>query len=56
MRENGYHDENYFFNKYGNMNVIKKHKNKLKNLEIENQNKNLLSQSSQQEVLSGIGK
>jgi len=56
MRENGYHDENYFFNKYGNMNVIKKYKNKLKNLEIENQNKNLLSQSSQQEVLSGIGK
>ena len=54
MRENGYHDTDYFLNKYGNMNVVKKYKNKLKELEIEKQNQNLTTQPNQQSILSTI--
>ena len=54
MRENGYHDTDYFLNKYGNMNVVKKYKNKLKNIEIEKQNQNLITQPNQEAILSTI--
>ena len=54
MRENGYHDTDYFLNKYGNMNVVKKYKNKLKNIEVEKQNQNLVTQPNQEKILSGV--
>ena len=54
MRENGYHDTDYFLNKYGNMNVVKKYKNKLKNKEIEKQNQDLVTQPNQQAILESI--